>query len=120
MNITICFDSMEEFKRYIKLAPCEREPEPTAEKAAEPEPMAQKSAEPEPAVEKAAEPAYALTDMQKAVREMVKKKGRDAALAVLGQFEHKDDPGKKANSASTMKPENYGEAIAKLEETLNG
>lgn len=64
-------------------------------------------------------PAYTLTDAQKAVREVVKKKGKDVAKEILARFQHKDKEGP-ATGASALKPEDYAEAIKALEEALNG
>lgn len=64
-------------------------------------------------------PSYVLADAQKAVREVVKKKGKEIAKEILGRFGHKDKEGP-ATGASALKPEDYAAAIAALEEALNG
>lgn len=59
---------------------------------------------------KAEVPAYKLSDAQKAVRDLVKAKGKDVAKAVLAKYG--------ATSASSLREENYAAAIADLKETL--
>lgn len=80
---------------------------------ATPEEQRQIEAEEKPA------PTYVLADAQKAVREVVKKKGKEVAKEILGRFGHKDKEGP-ATGASALKPEDYAAAIAALEEALNG
>jgi len=75
---------------------------------AEPE----KAAAPDPVPEPAPAPEIQLTDMQKAVRELVKAKGKDTAKDVLAKFG--------AKGASSLKPEDYPAALAALKEALNG
>ena len=74
-----------------------------------PEPV---EAEPDPVPEPAPAPGIQLTDMQKAVRELVKAKGKDTAKDVLAKFG--------AKGASSLKPEDYPAALAALKEALNG
>ena len=74
-----------------------------------PEPV---EAEPDPVPEPAPAPEIQLTDMQKAVRELVKAKGKDTAKDVLAKFG--------AKGASSLKPEDYPAALAALKEALNG
>jgi hypothetical protein len=74
-----------------------------------PEPV---EAEPDPVPEPAPAPEIQLTDMQKAVRELVKAKGKDVAKDVLAKFG--------AKGASSLKPEDYPAALAALKEALNG
>ena len=79
--------------------------------------------EPAPEPEKKAENPqvqYKLTDMQKAVREVLKAKGKDAAKAVLANFQDKDKPDKPAGGASALRPEDYEAAFNALQEALNG
>lgn len=64
---------------------------------------------PEPVKE---EPKLSLQDVQKAVREFVKAKGKDAAKAVLGNYG--------ATSASSVRAENYTAVVKDLKEALNG
>lgn len=71
------------------------------------------------AEEKKPAPTYVLADAQKAVREVVKKKGKDTAKEILGHYQHKDKDGSPATGASALKPEDYAAAIAELEEALN-
>lgn len=80
-------------------------PEPVE---AEPE----KAAASDPVPEPAPAPEIQLTDMQKAVRELVKAKGKDTAKDVLAKFG--------AKGASSLKPEDYPAALAALKEALNG
>lgn len=61
--------------------------------------------------EKEEESALTLQDVQKAVRELVKAKGKDAAKAVLSNYG--------ATSASSVRSENYKAAVAELKEALN-
>ena len=78
--------------------------------------------EPEPvaAEEEKPAPVYVLTDAQKAVREVVKKKGKDTAKEILARFPHKDKENEPATGASALRPEDYPAAIKALEEALNG
>ena len=99
--------------------PAMNPPEPPADTGtgavtgATPEEQKQIEAEEKPA------PSYVLADAQKAVREVVKKKGKEIAKEILGRFGHKDKEGP-ATGASALKPEDYAAAIAALEEALNG
>ena len=80
---------------------------------ATPEEMKQIEAEEKPA------PTYVLADAQKAVREVVKKKGKDIAKEILSRFKHKDKEGEPATGASALRPEDYADAIKALEDALN-
>ena len=128
MKIRVEFDSLEEFLRHMKAteevreAPSEEEaPAPTAEKPVDTGTGAIVGAtlEEQKQIE-AEEKVYALADAQKAVREVVKKKGKDAAKEVLSRFMHKDRENEPATGASALRPEDYAEAIRQLEEVLNG
>ena len=96
----------------LKTAPTKAEvpfeevmPEPQGESV----PM---NATPDPEPATVPEPEIQLPDMQKAVRELVKAKGKDAAKDVLARFG--------AKGASSLKPEDYPAALAALKEALNG
>lgn len=80
---------------------------------ATPEEQKQIEAEEKPA------PTYVLADAQKAVREVVKKKGKDVAKEILGRFKHKDKEDEPATGASALRPEDYADAIKALEDALN-
>lgn len=80
---------------------------------ATPEEMKQDEAEKKPT------PTYVLADAQKAVREVVKKKGKDIAKEILGRFKHKDKEGEPATGASALRPEDYADAIKALGDALN-
>lgn len=143
MKITVTFDTLEEFDAFRGAPTIWREvPAPAEEKKAEAPASEEKKAEPvkkEPEVpfdegpmpapepEKKAEkkeestaPQYKLTDMQKAVREVLKAKGKEAAKAVLANFQDKDKPDKPAGGASALRPEDYEAAFNALQEALNG
>ena len=135
MKILVEFESLEEFYRYMKEEVPAAEEAPVAMEEAEPAitvvvpepvdtgtgtivgatPEEQKQIEAE---EKQA-PSYTLSDAQKAVREVVKLKGKDAAKKVLSGFKHKDNDKEPATGASALKPEDYAEAIRQLGEVLN-
>lgn len=122
MKIRVEFDSLEEFLRHMKAGAevVKEEPEP-AEKPVDTGTGAIVGAtlEEQKQIE-AEEKVYALADAQKAVREVVKKKGKDAAKEVLSHFMHKDRENEPATGASALRPEDYAEAIRQLEEVLNG
>ena len=135
MKITVTFDSLEEFMQHMTTGisadpapvktrkPAERAAQ--APEASEPEESVAKAVEnpmPAPEEEKPAEeaPAYVLADAQKAVREVVKKKGKDAAKEILSHYKHKDKEDSPATGASALRPEDYAAAIKELEEVLNG
>ena len=133
MKITVTFDTLEEFDAFRGAPTIWREvPAPAEEKKAEPvkkEPEVPFEESPMPAPEPAPEPEkkaenpqvqYKLTDMQKAVREVLKAKGKDAAKAVLANFQDKDKPDKPAGGASALRPEDYEAAFNALQEALNG
>lgn len=133
MKITVTFDTLEEFDAFRGAPTIWREvPAPAEEKKAEPvkkEPEVPFEEGPMPAPEPAPEPEkkaenpqvqYKLTDMQKAVREVLKAKGKDAAKAVLANFQDKDKPDKPAGGASALRPEDYEAAFNALQEALNG
>lgn len=65
----------------------------------------------EPAEEEAPAITYTLQDVQKAVRDLVKSKGKDAAKAILANYS--------ATGASSVRAENYAAVIADLKEALN-
>jgi len=150
MKITVEFNSLEEFMEHMKTEKVESvaekprqtaqapQAEPEAEKAenlpmnlpepaekpvdigtgaivgATPEEQKQIEAEEKPA------PTFVLADAQKAVREVVKKKGKDIAKEILAHYKHKDKEDSPATGASALKPEDYAAAIKELEEALNG
>ena len=135
MKITVTFDSVEEFMQHMTTGvsadpapvkinnPAERAAQ--APEASEPEESVAEAVEdpmPAPEEEKPAEeaPAYVLADAQKAVREVVKKKGKDAAKEILSHYRHKDKEDSPATGASALRPEDYAAAIKELEEALNG
>ena len=133
MKITVTFDTLEEFDAFRGAPTIWREvPAPAEEKKAEPvkkEPEVPFEEGPMPAPEPAPEPEkkaenpqvqYKRTDMQKAVREVLKAKGKDAAKAVLANFQDKDKPDKPAGGASALRPEDYEAAFNALQEALNG
>ena len=135
MKITVTFDTLEEFDAFRGAPTIWKEvPAPAEEKKAEsvkkePEvpfeegPMPEPEPAPEPEPEKKEEstaPQYKLTDMQKAVREVLKAKGKEAAKAVLANFQDKDKPDKPAGGASALRPEDYEAAFNALQEALNG
>ena len=137
MKITVTFDTLEEFDAFRGAPTIWREvPAPAEEKKAEPVkeepkvpfkedpmPVPEPAPEPEPEPEKKEEstaPQYKLTDMQKAVREVLKAKGKEAAKAVLANFQDKDKPDKPAGGASALRPEDYEAAFNALQEALNG
>ena len=98
----------------LKAAPVKAE-EPATVEEVMPEPQGESvpmdvAPDPEPAA--VPEPEIQLPDMRKAVRELVKAKGRDAAKDVLARFG--------AKGASSLKPEDYPAALAALKEALNG
>lgn len=96
----------------LKAAPVKAE-EPATVEEVMPEPQGESipmAAVPDP--EPAPEPEIQLPDMQKAVRELVKAKGKDTAKDVLARFG--------AKGASSLKPEDYPAALAALKEALNG
>ena len=129
MKITLEFNSWDELMEWKGAKAKET---PKAKKAEAPEPVkAEIMPAPDPKPAKVEEPAkaeeekpapapqYALADAQKAIREVVKKKGKDAAKAVLGKFPSKDNKDVPASSASTLRAEDYPEAIRMLQEVLN-
>ena len=129
MKITLEFNSWDELMEWKGAKAKET---PKAKKAEAPEPVkAEIMPAPDPEPAKAEEPVnaeeekpapmpqYALADAQKAIREVVKKKGKDAAKAVLGKFPSKDNEAAPASSASTLRAEDYPEAIRMLQEVLN-
>ena len=137
MKITVTFDSLEEFMQHMTTGVCTAS-DPvrtcypaeavTASEWASAETNKLADAEPEEPVEvptitteepKEA-PAYVLADAQKAVREVVKKKGKDAAKEILSHYKHKDKEDSPATGASALRPEDYAAAIKELEEALNG
>ena len=134
MKITVTFDTLEEFDAFrygrpfpehIKVEiPEEKKAEPVKEEPEVPfEESPMPAPEPAPVPEKKAENPqvqYKLTDMQKAVREVLKAKGKDAAKAVLANFQDKDKPDKPAGGASALRPEDYEAAFNALQEALNG
>ena len=133
MKIVVTFESIEEFDAFRGAPTIWREvPAPAEEKKAEPvkeEPEVPFDEGPMPAPEPAPEPEkkeenpqvqYKLTDMQKAVREVLKAKGKEAAKAVLANFQDKDKPDKPAGGASALRPEDYEAAFNALQEALNG
>lgn len=133
MKITVTFDTLEEFDAFRGAPTIWREVlAPAEEKKAEPvkeEPEVPFEEGPMPAPESAPEPEkkeetpqvqYKLTDMQKAVREVLKAKGKEAAKAVLANFQDKDKPDKPAGGASALRPEDYEAAFNALQEALNG
>lgn len=139
MKITVTFDSLEEFMQHMTTGVIASEPVRTCYPAeavtasewasaetnklanAEPEEPAEVPAvtpeDPKPAEEA---PTYVLADAQKAVREVVKKKGKDAAKEILSHYKHKDKEDSPATGASALRPEDYAAAIKELEEALNG
>lgn len=62
--------------------------------------------------------AYTLADAQRAVRNCVKAKGKDATKVIMANFRDKNDDSKPAVGASTLKPEDYAAAIKMLEEAI--
>ena len=135
MKITVTFDTLEEFDAFRGAPTIWKEvPAPAEEKKAEPVKDEKKAEvpfeeDPMPAPEPAPEPEkkednprvqYKLTDMQKAVREVLKAKGKEAAKAVLANFQDKDKPDKPAGGASALRPEDYEAAFNALQEALNG
>lgn len=134
MKIVVTFENLEEFDAFR----CGR-PFPNLSKAVDPtcgiakewKPTLEEGWQevPAPAPEPAPEPEkkeetpqvqYKLTDMQKAVREVLKAKGKEAAKAVLANFQDKDKPDKPAGGASALRPEDYEAAFNALKEALNG
>lgn len=113
-------EKVEELRKEVEAEePAMNQPEPVdtgtgAIVGATPEEMKQIEAEEKPA------PTYVLADAQKAVREVVKKKGKDVAKEILGHYKHKDKEDGPATGASALKPEDYAAAIRELEEALNG
>ena len=141
MKITVEFSSLAEFFAHVKHGEGFLEQEATAEpsKFEQAQAKARAVAEEKPVdtgtgtivgatpqeqkqieAEENAAPAYVLQDAQKAVREVVKKKGKDAAKEILSRFPHKDKEGAQATGASSLRPEDYPAAIAAFEEALNG
>ena len=133
MKIVVTFESIEEFDAFRGAPIIWKEvPAPAEEMNAEPvkeEPEVPFDEGPMPAPEPAPEPEkkeenpqvqYKLTDMQKAVREVLKAKGKEAAKAVLANFQDKDKPDKPAGGASALRPEDYEAAFNALQEALNG
>lgn len=136
MKITVVFDSLEEFMQHMTTGVIASEPvrtcypaeAVTASEWASAETNKLADAEPEepaevPAVtteETKEAPTYVLADAQKAVREVVKKKGKDAAKDILSHYRHKDKEDSPATGASALRPEDYAAAIKELEEALNG
>ena len=136
MKITVTFDSLEEFMQHMTTGVIASEPvrtcypaeAVTASEWASAETNKPADAEPEepaevPAItteEPKEAPAYVLADAQKAVREVVKKKGKDAAKEILSHYKHKDKEDSPATGASALRPEDYAAAIRELEEALNG
>lgn len=142
MKIVVTFESIEEFDAFRGAPTIWREvPAPAEEKEAEPvkeekkaepvkeepevpfkeDPMPAPMPAPEPEKkEESTAPQYKLTDMQKAVREVLKAKGKEAAKAVLANFQDKDKPDKPAGGASALRPEDYEAAFNALQEALNG
>ena len=136
MKITVVFDSLEEFMQHMTTGVIASEPvrtcypaeAVTASEWASAETNKPADAEPEepaevPAVtteEPKEAPTYVLADAQKAVREVVKKKGKDAAKDILSHYRHKDKEDSPATGASALRPEDYAAAIKELEEALNG
>ena len=133
MKITVTFDTLEEFDAFRGAPTIWKEvPAPAEEMNAEPvkeEPDVPFEEGPMPAPDPAPEPEkkagnpliqYKLTDMQKAVREVLKAKGKDAAKAVLANFKDKDNPEKPAGGASSLRQEDYEAAFNALQEALNG
>ena len=130
MKILVEFESLREFFQYMKPleddAPTVRDEEPAItvvvpEEAPEPEepaPMPEPVKEEEPAPETVK--AYALADAQKAVREVVKTKGKEVAKEILSRFPNKDKENGSATGASALRPQDYAAAIKALEEALNG
>lgn len=108
MEIQVKFNTWEEMQEFCRMqAHCENAVElrENLKAAAEkPQETAEKPVEAE-------EPAITLQDVQKAVRELVKAKGKDAAKAVLENYG--------ATSASSVRSEHYKAAIADLKEALN-
>lgn len=129
MKILVEFESLEEFFQYMKPQAGDPVPEPSedAEPAItvvvpeeKPEPAKEEpEVEAPPEKEEASAKSYTLSDAQKAVREVVKLKGKDAAKKVLSGFKHKDHDNEPATGASALQPEDYAEAIKRLEEVLN-
>ena len=136
MKITVVFDSLEEFMQHMTTGVIASEPvrtcypaeAVTASEWTSAETNKPADAEPEepaevPAVtteEPKEAPTYVLADAQKAVREVVKKKGKDAAKDILSHYRHKDKEDSPATGASALRPEDYAAAIKELEEALNG
>ena len=150
MKITVEFNSLEEFMEHMKTEKVEPVAEKPRQKAQAPqaEPEEEKPENlpmnpPEPAekpvdtgtgaivgatpeemkqieAEEKPVPTYVLADAQKAVREVVKTKGKDVAKEILGHYKHKDKEDGSATGASALKPEDYAAAIRELEEALNG
>lgn len=141
MKITVEFESLLEFQRHMHIegalrGPVEKEAAATKvfaearqriqdlQKEAEAEAAEEAAApwlatDPEPVKEEKPAPAYVLADAQKAVREVVKKKGKDIAKEILARFQHKDKEGEPATGASALRPEDYADAIKALEDALN-
>lgn len=60
-----------------------------------------------------------VKDIQAAVRDVVKTKGKEAAREILSKFTSAVDESKPATRASELKPESYAECYAALKEALN-
>ena len=136
MKITVVFDSLEEFMQHMTTGVIASEPvrtfypaeAVTASEWASAETNKLADAEPEEPAEVPAAtteepkeaPTYVLADAQKAVREVVKKKGKDAAKDILSHYRHKDKEDSPATGASALRPADYAAAIRELEEALNG
>lgn len=144
MNIQLTFDTWDELCVFLSAAKAQTLPEngkelvklaneskkaaektdvfkaaKIAAKALAEEPKEEPDSVPFDTAETATEPEYALTDAQKAVRECVKAKGKDAAKAVLANFKDKSDASKPAGGASALRPEDYAAAIKALREAAN-
>lgn len=68
-------------------------------------------------VEEAA-PEVKLVDIQAAVRELMKAKGKETAKYVLGAFQSKKGTGG-ASGASDVRPEDYAAALKMLKEAVD-
>lgn len=92
----------------IPAQPPKAPPAPTP-KAEKPAALAPKAATPAAEPVKYEAVAAALTSFAKA-------KGRDAALALIGRFDHKDKPGEKASNGQHLKPADYATVLKALSE----
>lgn len=111
MEIQVKFNTWEEMQEFCRMqAHCENAVELRENLKAVAE-KPQETAEKPVEAPKVEEPAITLQDVQKAVRELVKAKGKDAAKAVLENYG--------ATSASSVRSEHYKAAIADLKEVLN-